>query len=311
VLVIVTTLVAVVACSHGGRHIEKAGPASTPALMLDGTYRLDFDATQQLASGAPTPYDAFSRWFAFRSTCTSRGCIATGTRVRGDDTRQPVEPAFTVVLDYQDGQWQTTFAAQEACRDKDIPVLVSWSLKASDDNTLAGTRVESAVTPGCAYNTQMPIEVFRLGDTAPSVVVADPAAQPTLRPSLPSALSGRYSGRVSNPVTGATQTRPVEVRSACVRNTDQCRMLKTATRSNGTTLVQAFHYSDGKWSTDLQQAAQCSDGTTGDADSHWEYVMPKHPTTPISTVTGTQHQVSTGACATTTDFDLLLSRTGD
>jgi hypothetical protein len=40
-------------------------------------------------------------------------------------------------------------------------------------------------------------------------------------------------------------------------------------------------------------------------------VMPSRPKNPIAKVTGTQHQVSTGACTVTTDFDLLLARTGD
>ena len=282
-----------------------------PGLMLNGSYRLGFDAAEQLAGGAPKPYAAFSRSFAFRSTCTATGCIATGSRLKDDDPRQLADPPFSVVLDYVRGQWETTFATHEPCGAQDAPVLVSWSLKPGDDNRLAGTRIESSVAPGCAYNTQIPATATRLGDVDPSVTVADPGAQPALTPSTPNGLAGRYSGKVTNPATGATQTRPVEIASACVRNTEQCRMLKTATRNNGSKVVQAFHFADGKWSTDLHQASSCSDGSTGDANSHWEYLMPPHPKNPIAKVTGTQHQVSTGACSQTTDFELLLARTGD
>jgi hypothetical protein len=282
-----------------------------PGLMLNGSYRLDFDAAQQLAGGEPKPYAPFSRWFAFRSTCKATGCIATGSRLKVDDPRQLADPRFSVVLDYVRGQWETTFAEHEPCADQDVPVLVSWSLKPGVDNELAGIRIESSVAPGCAYNTQIPVAVTRIGDVDPSVTVADPSAQPALQPSTPNGLSGHYSGKVTNPATGATQTRPVEITSACVRNTEQCRMLTTATRNDGSKVVQAFHFADGKWATDLHQGASCNDGSTGDANSHWEYLMPPHPKDPIAKVTGTQHQVSTGACSTTTDFELLLARTGD
>jgi hypothetical protein len=88
-------------------------------------------------------------------------------------------------------------------------------------------------------------------------------------------------------------------------------MLKTLTHNDGSTVVQAFHYANGKWATDLEQESACTDGSKGDANSHWEYVMPTEPKNPIVKVSGTQHQVSTGACATTADFDLSLVRTGD
>jgi hypothetical protein len=299
------------ACSHGGQSAEKPSQPMHPAALLSGAYRLDFDAKQQIANGEPTPYDPFSRWFAFRSTCTATGCIATGSRLKDDDPGELADPPFSVVLDYVGGEWVTTFPAQEPCGDKDTPVLVSWALKPGDDASLAGTRIESSVTPGCAYNTQIPITATRLGDVASSITVADPAAQPPLKWSTPNNLSGRYSAKVTNPTTGATQTRPVQIASACMRNTEQCRMLKTTTKNDGTKVVQALHFADGKWSTDLHHVSSCDDGSTGDANSHWEYVMPSRPKNPIAKVTGIQHQVSTGACTVTTDFDLLLARTGN
>jgi hypothetical protein len=51
-------------------------------------------------------------------------------------------------------------------------------------------------------------------------------------------------------------------------------------QNNGAKVVAAFHFADGKWSTDLHHAASCSDSSTGDANSHWEYVMPRHPKNP-------------------------------
>jgi hypothetical protein len=299
------------ACSLGAHAAESRSESRKPGYALNGTYRLDFDAAQQLAGGVSKPYDPFARWFAFRSTCSESGCIATASRVKADDPRQLAEPAFSVVLDWVGGEWVTTFPANETCGDKDTAVLVSWALKPGGDGELTGTRTESSVTPGCAYNTQIPVAVTRLGDVDSAVAVADPAAQPPLKRSTPNALSGHYSGKITNPATGGTQTRPLEIASACVRNTDQCRMLTTTTRNDGTRAVQALHFADGKWSTDLHQVARCTDGSTGDANSHWEYVMPAQPKNPIPKVRGTQHQVSTGACSMTTDFKLLLARTGD
>ncbi len=300
----------IVACSAGGRDARTPGPALRPGAVLEGTYRLDFDAAHQLAGGEPKPYAPFSRWFAFRSTCTARGCIATGSRLQDDDPRQLAEPGFSVVLDYVGGQWETTFAEHEPCAGQNAPVLVSWVLTPGDDDELVGTRIESSVAPGCAYNTEIPAAATRIGDVAASITVADPAAQPALGPSPPNALSGRYSSKVTNPATGATETRPVQLTSACVRNTVQCRLLKTAFKNNGTKVVQAFHFAEGRWATDLHQVSKCSDGSTGEANSHWEYLMPSHPKNPIVKVVGTERQVSTGPCANTTEFALSLARTG-
>jgi serine/threonine protein kinase, bacterial len=98
------------ACSLGAEAAESPSEPIKSGAALNGTYRLDFDAAQQLAGGEPKPYDPFARWFAIRSTCSASGCIATGSRVKADDRRQRADPAFSVVLDWVGGEWVTTFA---------------------------------------------------------------------------------------------------------------------------------------------------------------------------------------------------------
>lgn len=79
----------------GGESAKPAGPS------LEGTYRLDFDATKRTALGQPSPQDqAFSWKWAFRSTCGDSGGVATATRLNNDGSLSNTRAA----LDFLDGK---------------------------------------------------------------------------------------------------------------------------------------------------------------------------------------------------------------
>jgi serine/threonine protein kinase, bacterial len=90
-----------------GSATNSRTPAGSP---LDGTYRLNFDLAKQTANGLPNPLpNAKPVWWAFRSSCTSTGCVASGTRL-DDNNHQATSsnPVHTTELHFVDGHWQRT-----------------------------------------------------------------------------------------------------------------------------------------------------------------------------------------------------------
>ena len=75
--------------------------------VLDGTYRVVDEFTKQTVNGAPATGLAVDEtyWWAFRSLCTSAGCVATGAGL--DDTNhQEATGRNAEVLHFADGHWQ-------------------------------------------------------------------------------------------------------------------------------------------------------------------------------------------------------------
>jgi serine/threonine-protein kinase len=170
---------------------RSSNPKSTPpAAVLDGTYRLDQDGAKITTNGAPAPTPALtgSAWFAFRSSCGSTGCAATGTRL--DNNHQvALTPAQTTVMRFVDGHWQKVPArvqhAEDQCLGANgtiVPgeetkvVTVSW--EPQPDGTLRGVKAETVVTNECGHQGvvwQYPMLATRVGDVPAGVTVADPA----------------------------------------------------------------------------------------------------------------------------------------
>ncbi|EUA08660.1 non-specific serine/threonine kinase domain protein [Mycobacterium xenopi 4042] len=54
----------------------------TAVPTLDGTYRLDYDRDKRTSNGVPVRHTGIpASWWAFRSSCTTAGCAATGTQL--------------------------------------------------------------------------------------------------------------------------------------------------------------------------------------------------------------------------------------
>ena len=181
-----------VAPSSPAPHV--AGP------VLDGTYRLDFDLQNQTINGTVTGLGAaVSEWWAFRSVCTPAGCAAAGSELA--ESNQQEGTGTTSVVHFADGHWQgtTTLQAPMECEKTNKPgrddEIRLWSWDPQPDGTLKGLQVGTILSNGCGtqgtvYRT--PFVATRMGDVAPSVIVADPALfEAPTAPASPPPRAGR------------------------------------------------------------------------------------------------------------------------
>ena len=148
----------------GSSNGSPKGPKPS-APSFEGTYRFDFDGTEQLAGGTPKPTKSRSRNYALRSTCTDSGCVATATKLADDDPKRKSDPPLDLVLDYIDGYWQTSLREDSACTDSEAKgrSITAWILQPQPDGTLSGTSyVAMNPSPDCAVATQTPVMVKRL-----------------------------------------------------------------------------------------------------------------------------------------------------
>jgi len=181
-----------IAPSSPAPHV--AGP------VLDGTYRLDFDLQNQTINGIVTGLGAaVSEWWAFRSVCTPAGCVAAGSELA--ESNQQEGTGTTSVVHFADGHWQgtTTLQAPMECEKTNKPGSDDetrlWSWDPQPDGTLKGLQVGTILSNGCGtqgtvYRT--PFVATRMGDVAPSVIVADPALfEAPTAPASPTPRAGR------------------------------------------------------------------------------------------------------------------------
>jgi hypothetical protein len=300
------------ACSSGSSSNGWSKPPRPSAPSFEGTYRFDFDGSQQLAGGEPKPTKSRSRNYAVRSSCTDSGCIATATKLVDDNPKQKSDPPLDLVLDYVDGHWQMALREDSACTDRDIkgPSLTAWLLQPQPDGTLSGTSyVAMNPSPDCAVATQTPITVRRLSDTDSSISVADPGKQVPRSPSAPEGLAGHYNETGVLHDSSKPGVRRVAMRTMCVRNTDQCTTFRSYLAA-GTTVVNSLLFNTGKWLLDQRSEVNCPNGATAWTVKHEEYVLPQPVSHPLPRVTGFVRFDAADSCPTQ-QLDISLERTGD
>ncbi len=154
--------------------------------VLDGTYRVGYDYANQTANGTPTDFtirDNETHWWAFRTLCTSSGCVATGAQLA--DQNQQEATGSAMVLHFVDRQWTHPpyIETPDECSAQNgkpaTPTKASsWSLEPQPDGTLQGSMDATVLTNDCGnqgtlYRT--PMSAIRIGDVPPGVVLADPA----------------------------------------------------------------------------------------------------------------------------------------
>jgi hypothetical protein len=300
-------------CSSGEPSKESGSTAANNGPVLDGTYRVDLDGKQRLGNGMPMPIAPISNPYAFRSACSPTGCVATGTLLHGDDIKRAAD--FAVTLDYVDGGWQMVAADTFTCDDgSTTPGISAWFLKPGPNGSLAGTFYAAhAVGIDCVAALEAPLSLTRVGDVDPGVAIADPGAVAGLSPSAPEALRGKY--RQTNTYRGegiTPSTDAVAMKTMCVRNTDQCWTLATAT-SGSATAEWPLMFTDGKWSVTgrASRDQRCSNGSSASTVIHTEYTMPQPVPYPIPRLTGTRTLDFSGPCTGSYAYDLVLERTGD
>ena len=156
-----------------------AQPAGSP--VLDGTYRVEFDASEETVNGIRTPGGTTQPgWWAFRSLCTDKRCIATGAHLSANNQHEPT--GEFLVFQFADGRWQDTpyLRPPEDCPQGRGTQTLTSSLSAAPqpDGTLRGTGTQTVLTNGCGlqgYVYKVPTVLTRVGDVSPAVVLADPA----------------------------------------------------------------------------------------------------------------------------------------
>ena len=267
---------------------EAAKPAP-PVAVLDGTYRLDFDWANETSNGTPESSGQRHRlsrhpdtgppsdWWAFRSSCGSTGCVATGTMLDDKNHQVAQTPPRTADLHFVDGHWQRTpFQTQDhqpRCLGADGKIaageqtdVIAWSAEPQPDGTLRGVWSNTVLTTQCGLQAtvwQVPLVATRTGDVPPTVTVADPgtvSSIPTTSTPAPAvtsiaaALDGTYrlvyhvAKQTANghPTTGGPNvTYWYALRSLCVST--GCSA--TASRVNENNLFETFvlHFNQGRW----------------------------------------------------------------
>lgn len=175
--------------------------ASIPARVfggpvLDGTFRLDLDNAHQTVNGAPTTGGTTeTEWWAFRSLCTSTGCVATGSKLV--DTNHQAAAGVPKVLRIADGHWQDTPYLQPphqcpGTNGTDTATL-SLSLEPQSDGTLRGVQTVTALTNECGDQGKVrrsPVVATRAADVPPGVTLADPGL--FLPPPAPAPTTGPH-----------------------------------------------------------------------------------------------------------------------
>jgi hypothetical protein len=311
VCVAALSIAVLAACSDRGSPGASKAPKPT-APSFEGTYRFDFDGTQQLAGGEPKPTKSRTRTYALRSACTDSGCIATATKLADDDPKRKSDPPVDLVLDYVDGHWQTALREDGACADSDVkgPSLTAWILQPQPDGTLTGTSyVAMNPSPDCAVATSTPVTVTRQGDVDAAISVADPGKQAARSASAPEGLAGHYNETSVLHDSPKPGVRRVAVQTMCVRNTDQCATFKSYL-VDGTTVVNSLLFNNGKWLLDQRSEVKCPDGGTAKTVKHEEYVLPQPVSRPLPRVTGSVRFDAADSCPAQ-QLDIWLERSGD
>jgi hypothetical protein len=290
---------------------QSATAQSKPAAALDGTYRLDFDRTQQTMDGRPSPEDPYSRTYAFKSACNGNACVATGIRLNDQDPKQPA-PGGAIVLDYLDGSWVRTYNNTQTCRGVQVPVLESWSFKPGDGGAPAvGTRRLAFTMAPCAGAFEQPLTATRTGDVDPAVQLPDPAKVVPLKHSAGEGFRGRYKRTSTPPAPAQPTTSEVTVTTGCVRNYDHCLTYVTTDGVNGAPpTVEGYELSDGLWTLDRPFEGKCPNEAPVNGATHIEFLEPGGAADPIAKVTGTQSDLA-DPCPGTTNADITLERIGD
>jgi serine/threonine-protein kinase len=311
VCVAALSIAVLAACSDRGSPGASKAPKPT-APSFEGTYRFDFDGTQQLAGGEPKPTKSRTRTYALRSACTDSGCIATATKLADDDPKRKSDPPVDLVLDYVDGHWQTALREDGACTDSDVkgPSLTAWILQPQPDGTLTGTSyVAMNPSPDCTVATSTPVTVTRHGDVDAAISVADPGKQAARSASAPEGLAGHYNETSVLHDSPKPGVRRVAVQTMCVRNTDQCTTFKSYL-AEGTTVVNSLLFNNGKWLLNQRSEVKCPDGGTAKTVKHEEYVLPQPVSRPLPRVTGSVRFDAADSCPVQ-QLDISLERSGD
>jgi hypothetical protein len=319
VVVLASILTFVAACASHASEVQPSGqPApATQSGGFNGVYRTEYVGDEQVWNGKPSPAELAARQYAFRSTCETDGCVATGIRLDDGDTGKVYsddgKDVPPVTLDHVGDQWLWAAQYPFTC-DEDGSSgrqFVAWSVTPQPDGKLTGTRVDARfASPVCTGVFEVPLVMTRVGDVAATTPLPDPAAAQARKPTPPEGLSGHY-GVASTPrqLGGESSTLPAVFTSYCVRSTDNCVALERFTGSSGTQAVNALEFGDGRWTLTYQGGeVTCPYGGKATRETYVEFTMPTPAAAPLEQLTGRQRSSYTGSCLDVDEWDLVAKR---
>lgn len=167
-----------------------AGPAvPPPGQQLNGAYRVDMERSRQTFNAAPDPQPPdVSTWWAFRSSCTSSGCVATGIEL--DNQNHQTARANVdghLAFHFVDGQWQSVpetvpfpCIGPNGRSDKQTTTQV-LSLQPDPHGPLRGVMTVTIESNECGQmgaKIEIPAVVERVDEVPPGVNIPGPSSAP-------------------------------------------------------------------------------------------------------------------------------------
>lgn len=173
-----------------GTSIPAAAPTTSasaaPPAPLDGAYQVDLNRAQQTFNDAPDPQppNVTTRW-AFRSSCTSSGCVASGIELDNNNHQMAgtAGGGHPIVLVFQNGAWKSEpqtmkfpCVGPNGTPAKETTTQVV-SLQPQGHGPLRGTMTVTIDSNECGQaggQIDIPAVVARIGDVPPGVTVPNP-----------------------------------------------------------------------------------------------------------------------------------------
>jgi hypothetical protein len=165
-------------------------PAAAPAgQVLDGIYEIASDDEHRTVNGVPQPSMDVTRYWAFRSVCTTTGCVATAAEVDDINHQIPSADHDHSVWRWNFGGWtedpdHNTSPCGSTANSPQSTATMVRTLAPRPDGTFTGMETDTVDNDspcGAGAVIHYSITAKRIGDTPPGVV-ADPSAAPVNPP---------------------------------------------------------------------------------------------------------------------------------
>jgi serine/threonine kinase PknH len=283
------------------------GPTPVPqpnAGPFTGTYNVAYgpqlDVTgKELKGGDPAATETWN----LRSTCGTKGCVATAERSAGTAFDKS-----SLVFDLIGNRWYATtiIDAPESCNGKAEREWHWIYLREQPNGTLSGEWIEDSL--GCYIKRTATFT--RTGD-ADIASVPDPAKLPPRKLTKALYLHGIYHSKVT--VTGASTKPPEEadysVDTICLRDGDRC--LSRFLQTDGSGRDQLFIFENGAWTRNTEEDSPCPAGGTSHTRLTAVFPLPDPVPDPIAQLTGGGVSTVSGSACTGGHYDEVFTRIGD
>lgn len=160
---------------------------------LDGSYRIDVNRADQTYNGAADPQPPnVNTWWAFRTACTPKSCVATGAMLDETGHLQLSETggSKSVVMDFHNGAWQSRPDTMLfACLGPNGATAKQTTTQAislrQDHGALRGKMTVMVESNECGQQgatIEIPAVASRVADVPPGVEVPNPPSEPPPAP---------------------------------------------------------------------------------------------------------------------------------